>query len=121
MPKSTKDCKQFLVEFFTRHPKDLAAIYNSPEREDCLKDASQINNWVREYKIKAQNTDDKGYGFPGYLKTLASGDVEIKKDLNDMAFERGFCLLPSKYEDSVKFQVFEDKDGVLYLGEYIGD
>jgi hypothetical protein len=44
-----------------------------------------------------------------------------KRAVSDFVSERGFYLDEDTYDTGVAFAVVEDRDGKLYLADYIGD
>ena len=127
MTISTADCKNFLVLFFSTNPQIIQALYitsSAKEIADMQAAATTITEWKREYRCRPGKGD---YEFTYYtiyepgcqLNRWAEPIDAPMRSTIDFAWERGFRLDSS--EDGVKFVVLEDKDGNLFLGNYIGD
>jgi len=126
---STEHCKSFIATIIKDNPSIVLSIYGMVFEAEFLSklvtDATTPNKWKREYKCKP------GGGLQAFDEySMFSKDVTIsrmgydrmpKRDVSDFISERGFCLAPDTYEDSVAFVVLEDHNGILHLGDYIGD
>jgi hypothetical protein len=113
---TTADCKRFLVAEITQHPEIVTSIYdgfNSPET--LLPTALQEHKWVRREKFKATGKHDRVHDeyFPCASVTPIPAD--------QLSTVRLFYLDPDTFDDSVGFMVYEDLQGNLILGEYVGD
>lgn len=128
---TTADCKKFLAEIFTRHPALIVDIYgkdalSEAERTRLLKDAHNPEKWKRESKATATFYFEEHSGVGN--KTKAGNAVHVYPEgkaqpmlVADIVNVRKFVLDPKEYDTAVAFLVFEDKGGVLHLGEYSGD
>jgi hypothetical protein len=121
----TKDCKQFLANFVKNNPSIVVSIYGNFVMNDLIQDATDPSKWKRVYKCKPGGGR---YEFDEY--SMFDQNVHIsrmgyerlaKKPADNFVSERGFYLDPDIYDTGVAFVVLEDKDGNLYLGDYIGD
>jgi len=113
---TTADCKRFLVQEITQHPEIVTSIYdgfNSPEI--LLPTALQEKKWVRREKFKptGEHYRVQDEYFPLALESSIPADR--------LSTIRVFYLDPDEFDDSVGFMVYEDLQGNLILGEYIGD
>jgi hypothetical protein len=113
---TTADCKRFLVAEIAQHPEIVTSIYdgfNSPD--SLLPTALQERKWVRREKFKPSGehyrVQDEYY--------LCASVTPIPADR--LSTIRVFYLDPDTFDDSVGFMVYEDLQGNLILGEYIGD
>lgn len=134
---TTDDCKEFLVTFFQKHPEIIETIYGDMEEvygEDAfdLTAVLKKNNWKRMWKMNAKNTMDDWcmrsdseekdaffYVFENDDTAVFSYEPTGKILLKDVAYGRGFECVP--FDCGVRYIVLEDKNGKLYVGEYIGD
>ena len=113
---TTADCKRFLVAEIAQHPEIVTSIYdgfNSPD--SLLPTALQERKWVRTAKFKPTGqhylVHDEYYPCASATPIPADRLITI----------RVFYLDPDMFDDSVGFMVYEDLQGNLILGEYIGD
>lgn len=118
---TTADCKRFLVAEITQCPEIVTSIYdgfNSPET--LLPTALQEHKWVRREKFKATGKHDRVHDeyYPLYYYQSASVTPIPAANLSTI---RLFYLDPDTFDDSVGFMVYEDLQGNLILGEYVGD
>ena len=131
MARTTLDCKKFLVDFFTRNPQIMNALFSDdPFPIDPAIHSIVINvkNWKRIWKINAAGNGND-YFAPdlknGYLcyidgqpvNRYAEGQVYIPA--KNFIIARGFDCDPG--EGQIAYIVLEDASGNLTLGNYIGD
>ena len=126
MAITTAQCKKFLVDFFRQSGGLISGIYGVETGAEALVDALQEKNWKRESKCKPQRESSRcsEYEFFPQGMDSARGPHYCRLqplNVDDIAMERVFTLLPEKYDDGVAFVVFEMKDGTLCLGQYVGD
>jgi hypothetical protein len=120
-PITTADCKKFLVAEITKRPEIVTSIYdgfNSPD--SLLPTALQERKWVRTEKFKPTGEhyrvqDQYDLWYPVYGPSNGSTPADRLSTI------RVFHLDPDQFDDSVGFMVYEDKQGNLILGEYVGD
>lgn len=129
--KTVDECKKFLIDFFKSTPGLITGIYNPENGKEVLNDALVENNWRHEAQYSPENSESyinqydqdnyevwqKGYNYyrgPSYYQ----GNPLLPSRI---AHEHTFWLFPEKYDSGVMFLVLEDKQGQLYLGNYIGD
>lgn len=123
----TEDCRKFLVMFFVANPQIIQAIYSTSSTADIAEvqaAAATIKEWKREYKCRPGKGDREFESYTIHdhgcqMNRWAEPINATKRSPKDFVWERGFRLYPT--EDGVKYVVLEDKDGLLYLGDYIGD
>jgi len=123
--KTTKDCKQFLGEYFTHHPEFAASVFhkNDEEYNFVMTNANKPANWKRFSKVKPEPdaeydafiTANTRITNPSYERT----DYTISS--SELLSVREFVLRPDALENSVAFIVLETKSGELLLGEFVGD
>ncbi len=117
VPITTADCKKFLVAEITQHPEIVTSIYdgfNSPD--SLLPTALQERKWVRTEKFKPTG---EHYRVQDEYFPLAPESPMIPAAR--LSTIRVFHLDPDQFDDSVGFMIYEDKQGNLILGEYVGD
>jgi hypothetical protein len=116
---TTLECKKFLVDLFTKHPEYVDGFYDEDYiNEDAIKDSQNIKLWKRERKNKIYSHESQE---GENLSVTQNGIDNFTLDIECVIWERVFCLNPNKFEDTFKWLLYEDKNGELYLGEYIGD
>ncbi len=121
---STKDCKEFLAEFFKRNPVIPGFFGSAAEGDPILKDAQTPKKWKRRYKCKPGGGDYEFRDYTLYTEGCAVnrwGDPVpiVKAKLSDYVSERAFDL--DDTEGQIAFLVLEKTDGSFDLGDYIGD
>ena len=122
---TTADCKSFIVNFVTKNPSVITSIYGSSlpatEKASLIKEACNPKNWKRESKFKVDPDDDFEIHDINVIVRRRQYDGTKTVDGNQFTVGREFCLLPDKYEDSIKFAILEKLDGTLEFGPYCGD
>jgi hypothetical protein len=114
---STADCRKFLVSEITKNPDIIHWIYG--DTTTAIAEALVEKNWKREAKFSP--TSDHHYADDSY-EVLGEDRRNPRVFLpHDLVCVRTFCLLPSKFDTAVKYNILEGKDGNLYLSEYVGD
>jgi len=126
---SSQDCKNFLANFFKKNPQILKEGFGNDPTVQKL--AENPKNWKRRYKCKPGKDyydslyQDKLDGNENYLIFIDGYPGNKWMDGHKRMFphnfiaERGFYCDP--LEEQLSFIVLEDKEGKLYLGNYIGD
>ena len=131
---TTADCKKFLVEIIRSNPEIIHEIWG--DTTTSMKEALDIKKWKREAKFNpnpekgAEYAEDEylvnkvhykeGHFLP-MLESLGYGSDEDSIIFEDLNCVRRFILDPEQLEGQVMFNVLEDKNGCLWLGDYVGD
>lgn len=115
---TTADCKRFLVGEITKNPNIIHDIFD--DNVTAISEALVEKNWKRESKFAPTGNgdyvqDQYDLWYPTYGPTRGSIDA------NDLSCIRRFILNPNRFDSAVMFNVLEDKNGKLHLGEYVGD
>lgn len=113
---TTADCKNFLVECFTKDPALAVGRVNAADLPRVLADSVVAKMWKRDEKINPNKDndytgagDDWGMNYGG----LISG-TKLKA-------VRRMVLNPDEYDGAICYMVLETLDGELLLGEDFGD
>lgn len=118
--------QKFLVDFFIKSPCLITKLFKS---SDSALNQDMVNeiNW----KLESNGTpgDDNSYlngsvyyYSPDKIYTEDAQNVSLEeKSLDEFVAEYKYTLMPDKYEDSISFLVLEDKNGEIFLGEFVGD
>lgn len=113
---TTADCKNFLVECFTKDPNLPVGRVHADDLPRVLADSVVAKMWKREAKInpnKDNDYRDAGDDWGMYYGGTISG-TKLKT-------VRKFYLNPDEYDSAVCYMVLEDLNGNLILGEDFGD
>lgn len=125
---STADCKKFLVDFLSKNRQIVLAYFpDESGSPSALIEALNVNNWKREYKRKAGSGNDYNPEFDEYNIYLDGAIINRYGDaigcptlpVREFAWERRFNCDP--FEGGLAFIVLENKQGELFLADYVGD
>lgn len=127
MSKVTTDqCKKFLAHELENNQQVLHDVFK-PSKDDPLATedfemalaASKVSkNWKRDLKFNANGTSEHACYFYA-LWYPEWGPERGTFDAEDLTTVRQFSL-DYKGDQKLSFYVLEDKEGDLYLGEYMG-
>lgn len=109
---TTAVCKKFLVDCVKADPTILYGRVQ--DREEVVREGLKEKSWQRELKFNPNGSSEhveESYG------TYDGGWMDAK----DLKAVRRFILSPHLFEGAVIFYVLEDNDGVLILGDDLGD
>ena len=121
MKITTNDCRKFLANFFTTNEnyRMMGGMFDAGEEyedgiteERLFKDMCTSSKWLRERKHKPLEE--------AYQVTNVDGTRTIVVASNILCI-RVFMCDPDTWDTQVMYQVIEDKNGKLHLGEYVGD
>jgi hypothetical protein len=124
---TTASCKNFIADFIKENPSIVNSIYGEYANKipDLINHATNPSKWKRMYKCKPSNGNYEFDEYTIYSKTnnysRMGYDVLPTRPASEFVSERGFYLDPETYDTGVAFVVIEDKNGNLFLGDYIGD
>jgi hypothetical protein len=122
-PITTADCKKFLVAEITKRPEIVLSIYRDFDTpENILPAALQEKKWLRKEMFNPTGTyyrvqDEYPEWFPWNQQFINTKMISA----SNLAKIRVFFLDPNTFDDSIGIAVYEDKQGNLILGEYVGD
>lgn len=115
---TTADCKQFLVDEISKNPQIINDIFK--DTTTGIAAALTRSKWVRESKFKPDGDHD--YAQDEYeLWAPMHGPIPASIPASKLRAVRRFCLDPDQFDSTVVFNVLEDLNGQLILGEYMGD
>ena len=113
---STNDCRNFLVKTLSEHTFIVLNRFEDQESKDQIKSVmTNPNKWKRHTKWKAKGNHE--FAEPEYLTYNHSQLIPAEQ----LSWVREFYLNPDEFEDAIGFQVLEDLNGNLILGQDIGD
>lgn len=117
---TTADCKKFLVAEIAKNNNIIHDIFG--DTVTAINEAQVEKNWKRESKFSPTGdgdyAEDRYYFWrPTYGHSGNWGSIDAK----DLTCVRRFILDPKTFDSAVMFNVLEDKNGKLHLGEYVGD
>jgi hypothetical protein len=112
MNATTADCKNYLVDQIRKNPAIIHNIFR--DTTTAISEALNKTKWKRECKFSATGNHD----YADYTYGLYAGG---SLPAADFAWVRRFCLDPDQFDTAVIFNILEDHQGNLYLGEYVGD
>lgn len=109
---TTASCKKFLVDCVRADPTILYGRVQ--DRALVLEEGLKEKSWVRELKFNPSGSSE--YAEESY------GSYEGGwYDAEDLKAVRRFVLSTQLFEGAVVFYVLEDNNGVLILGDDLGD
>lgn len=113
---STSDCRKFIVEFAKSNPTTVLSNWDDPEELERIKKClTTESKWKRHSKWKPGSNHD--FAQPEYPVFDHSRQIPA----GQLAWVREFYLNPTEFENSIGFQILEDIDGNLIMGQDIGD
>lgn len=113
---TTTDCRNFLAKTISEHPFIVLNRFDDQESKDqVLSVMANPNKWKRHSKWKAKGNHE--FAKPGYLTYNHSQFIPAE----ELMWVREFYLNPNEFENAIGFQVLEDVNGNLILGQDIGD
>lgn len=116
---TTADCKKFLTEQIANNPVIINEIFKGDPQ--VIMDALDVKKWSRESKFSPTGNHD--YAEPEYevWRPMYGRSQTVTIPATDLNAVRRFILDPEQYDTGVIFNVLEDKQGNLILGQYVGD
>lgn len=113
---STADCRKFIVDFLRANPDVVLSNWSEPEeRAQIQKCLFTESKWKRMSKWRATGEND--FAEPEYPVFDRSRRIPAEQ----LSWVRDFYLNPTEFETAIGFQVLEDTNGNLILGQDIGD
>lgn len=117
---TTADCKKFLVEQVKANPYIIHDIFR--DYINGFPEALDVKKWKRESKFNPDPAKGSDYADDNYeLWYPRMGPGRGSKHHTELVSVRRFWLDPDEYDTMIMFNVLEDKNGQLWLGEYVGD
>ena len=117
---TTADCKKFLVAQVKANPNIIHDIFR--DTTTAIAEALDVKKWKRESKFNPDPDKGSDYADDKYeLWYPRMGPGRGSKRYTELVSVRRFWLDPDQFENAVMFNVLEDINGQLWLGEYVGD
>lgn len=113
--KTTADCRDFIVKFVSDFPEVILSKWSEEsDKNEIRKVLTKPAKWKRHAKWKAT-------GANVFAESEYSAFHGKRIPAEKLSWVREFYLNPADFENAIGFQVLEDVDGNLILGEFIGD
>lgn len=123
---TTDDCRNFIAKFQKDNPElELVRFGIKPEETietnsdlKYLQDCTNPKNWKRLFKTKMNDEYSLGVYVSGQTFSYHDRTAAYVKEEN-VRYVRGFDMIHASGQ--IAYLVLEMNDGILHLGEYIGD
>lgn len=123
---TTDDCKKFIAQFQKDNPALERIRFGIKPEETIetnrdlqyLQDCLDPKNWKRLFKRKMTDEDSNSIYVSGQSFNRYAATISRVRD-EDVRYVRGFDM--DKASGQIAYLVLEMNDGILHLGEYIGD